>query len=56
MFSTEGSWTFIGAVALGFVDNAEFYGLFKKSLKLLHFSEKLSKTILIPADPLLFHS
>ena len=40
MFSTEGSWTLVGAVALGFADNEEFYGLFKKkkSLKLLHFN------------------
>ena len=45
MFSTEGSWTFIGAVDLGFVDNAEFYGLFKKSLKLLHFSESESRSV-----------
>ena len=30
MFSTEGSWTFTGAVALGFADNEEFYSLFSK--------------------------
>ena len=30
MFSTEGSWTFIGAVALGFADNEELYGFFKE--------------------------
>ena len=38
MFSIERSWTFTGAVALGFADNEEFYSLFKKSLKLLHFN------------------
>ena len=39
VFSTEGSWTFINAVALGFADNEEFYGLCKKqSLKLPHFN------------------
>ena len=30
MFSTEGSWTFIGAVAIGFADNEELYGFFKE--------------------------
>ena len=30
MFSTEGSWTFTGTVALGFADNEEFYDLFKE--------------------------
>ena len=29
-FITEGSWTFIGAVALGFADNEELYGFFKE--------------------------
>lgn len=29
VFSTEGSWTFIDAVALHFADNEEFYSLFK---------------------------
>ena len=40
VFSTEGSWTFTGAVALCFADNEEFYSLFKKtkSLKLPHFN------------------
>ena len=30
MFSIERSWTFTGAVALGFADNEEFYSLLKK--------------------------
>ena len=30
MFSTEGSLTLVGAVALGFADSEEFYGLLKK--------------------------
>ena len=49
MFSTEGSWTFTGAVALGFADNEQLYSLFKKKknkkkqktkniLKLPHFN------------------
>ena len=33
VFSTEGSWTFTGAVALGFADNEQFYSLFKKKNK-----------------------
>lgn len=32
MLSTEGSWTFIDAVALRFADNEEFYSLFKKKV------------------------
>ena len=31
VFSTEGSWNFTDAVALGFADNEEFYSLFKKT-------------------------
>ena len=41
VFSAEGSWTLTGAVALGFADKEEFYGLFFKkqnSLKLPHFN------------------